>query len=136
MATAPVSSQGLSSARGPPNRSRAGEAAHDVDGLMELYETGAALIGQPGSVARGSEQVRAALEGFLALKGPIELDSKLVLTVGDLAYLTCTWSLSGTGPDGQPVTVGATSAEVARRQGDGTWRYIIDNAVGDQAATG
>jgi ketosteroid isomerase-like protein len=40
--------------------------AGDLDGLMELYEPDAALIAQPGSVAHGSEQARAALQGFLA----------------------------------------------------------------------
>jgi ketosteroid isomerase-like protein len=87
-------------------------------------------------VARGSEQMRAALQAFLALKGHITLDTKLVVTVSDLAYLSNTWSLSGTGPDGNPVTLGATTAEVARRQADGTWRYAIDNAWGDQAVAG
>jgi ketosteroid isomerase-like protein len=109
----------------------------DIDGLMELYEADAALIAQPGSVAHGSEQMRAALQGFLALKGRITLDTKLVVTVGDLAYLSNAWSLSGTGPDGNPVALGATTAEVARRQADGTsWRYVIDNAWGDQAVAG
>ena len=110
--------------------------AGDIDGLMELYESNAALIAQPGSVAHGSEQVRAALQGFLALKGRITLETKLVFIVGDLAYLSNTWSLSGTGPDGEPVTLGATTAEVARRQADGTWRYVIDNALGDQGVAG
>jgi ketosteroid isomerase-like protein len=110
--------------------------AGDIDGLMQLYEANAALIAEPGSVAHGSEQERAALQGFLALKGRITLDTKLVFTVGDLAYLSNTWSLSGTGPDGNPVTLGATTAEVARRQADGTWRYVIDNAWGDQAVAG
>jgi ketosteroid isomerase-like protein len=90
--------------------------AGDLDGLMELYEPD------------------AALQGFLALKGHITLDTKLVVTVGELAYLANTWSLSGTGPDGNPVVLGATTAEVARRQPDGSWRYVIDNAWGDQAA--
>ena len=110
--------------------------AGDIDGLMELYESDAALIAQPGSVDHGSEQVRAALQGFLALKGRITLDTKLVFTVGDLAYLSNTWSLNGTGPDGNSVVLGATTAEVARRQADGTWRYVIDNALGDQAVSG
>jgi uncharacterized protein (TIGR02246 family) len=107
--------------------------AGDLDSLMELYEPDAALIAQPGSIAHGSEEARAALQGFLALKGRITLDTKLVVTVGDLAYLVNTWSLSGTGPDGNPVVLGATTAEVARRQTDGSWRYVIDNAWGDQA---
>jgi uncharacterized protein (TIGR02246 family) len=110
--------------------------AGDIDGLMVLYEPDSVLVPQPGSVVQGSEQVRAALEGYLALQGRITLDTKLVITVDDLAYLSNTWSLSGTGPDGDPLTLGATTAEVARRQADGTWRYVIDNAWGDQGATG
>jgi uncharacterized protein (TIGR02246 family) len=110
--------------------------AGDLDGLMELYEPDAALIAQPGSVVHGSEQVRAGLQGFLALEGRITLDTKLAVAVGDLAYLSNTWSLSGTGPDGNPVVLGATTAEVARRQADGSWRYVIDNAWGDRAVAG
>ena len=55
---------------------------------------------------------------------------------GDLAYLANIWLLSGTGPDGNPVVLGATTAEVARRQADGSWRYVIDNAWGDRAVAG
>ena len=108
--------------------------AADIDELMTLYEPDAALIPQPGSVAHGTDQVREALQRYLALKGQISLDTKLVVEVGDLAYLSNTWSLRGAGADGQPITLGATTAEVARRQADGTWRYVIDNAWGDQGA--
>jgi uncharacterized protein (TIGR02246 family) len=108
--------------------------AADVDELMALYEPDAVLIPQPGSVAHGTDEVREALQRYLALQGRITLDTKLVVEVGDLAYLSNTWSLNGAGPDGQPLTLGATTAEVARRQADGTWRYVIDNAWGDQGA--
>jgi uncharacterized protein (TIGR02246 family) len=108
----------------------------DIDNLMLLYEPDAVLVPQPGSVATGTDQVRAALQGYLALNGRITLDTKLVLSVGDLAYMSNTWSLNGTGPDGSPLTLGATTAEVARRQPDGTWLYVIDNAWGDQGVGG
>ena len=107
----------------------------DMDGLLALYEPDAALIAQPGALAQGLDEIKAALQAFLDLGGTITLDTKTVVTVGDLAYLSNRWSLTGTGPDGEPLDMGAVTAEVARRQADGSWVYVIDNAVGDLAAT-
>ncbi|WP_409333318.1 YybH family protein [Trujillonella humicola] len=106
--------------------------ARDVDRLMEFYTDDCAVIVQPGQVSRG--QVQAAIEAFLALNGQLAMDSKVIVTVGDVAFLSCTWSIAGSGPDGQPMTVGGTTAEVAQRQSDGSWRYVIDNPWGDLAA--
>ena len=108
--------------------------AADLDGLVALYEPGGALIPQPGVVAMGLDEIRAALRGFLDLGGQITLDTREVVIVDELAYLTNRWSLVGTNPDGTPLEMGATTAEVARRQDDGSWLYVIDNAVGDAAA--
>jgi ketosteroid isomerase-like protein len=107
----------------------------DIDGLLALYEPDATLIPSPGAAATGPDEIREALNGFLALQGQISLDTKLSVTVGDLAYLSNTWSLEGKDADGNPVSLGATTAEVARRQDDGRWLYVIDNAWGDAAAT-
>jgi uncharacterized protein (TIGR02246 family) len=109
--------------------------AGDLEGLIALYESDAALVPQPGAVAEGTDAIRESLRWFLDRGGRITLDTKLVLRVGDLAYLANRWSLTGaTMPDGSPAELGATTAEVARRQPDGTWLYVIDNAWGDQAA--
>ena len=109
--------------------------AADIDGLVDLYEPDATLIPAPGAQANGLDEIREALKGFLAMQGQISLDTKLVVAVDDLAYLSNTWSLEGKDADGNPVTLGATTAEVARRQDDGRWLYVIDNAWGDAAAT-
>ncbi|HEX6222291.1 MAG TPA: nuclear transport factor 2 family protein [Acidimicrobiia bacterium] len=109
--------------------------AGDMDGLLALYEPDAALIAQPGALAEGPDEIKPALQAFLDLGGTITLDTKVVVTVGDLAYMSNRWSLTGTGPDGEPLDMGAVTAEVARRQADGSWVYVIDNAVGDLAAT-
>ena len=109
--------------------------AGDIEALMALYEPDCALVGEPGSVASGPDQVRAGLEGLLALKGKAKLTTRDVVQVGDLALLSCSWTLDGTGPDGQPVSIGGKTAEVARRQPDGRWLYVIDNAVADQTIT-
>ena len=108
--------------------------AGDIAALMALYEPDAALIPQPGVTVQGSAAIGDALRWFLDRGGHIALDSKLVVRVGDLAYLSNRWSLTGaTMPDGSVAELGATTAEVARRQADGSWLYVIDNAWGDQA---
>lgn len=109
--------------------------AGDMDGLLSLYEPDAALIPQPGALAQGLDEIKPALQAFLDLGGTISLDTKTVVTIGDLSYLSNRWSLTGTTPDGGQLDMGAVTAEVARRQADGTWLYVIDNAVGDLAAT-
>jgi uncharacterized protein (TIGR02246 family) len=108
--------------------------AGDIDGLVALYEPGATLIPAPGAQADGPDQIREALEGFLGMQGQIRLDTRLVVTVGELAYLSSTWTLETKDAEGNPTTTGATTAEVARRQDDGRWLYVIDNAWGDVAA--
>ena len=110
--------------------------ADDIDALMALYEPDAALVPQPGALAEGSAAIRESLRWFLDRRGEITLDTKLVVRVGDLAFLTNRWSLTGgTMPDGSPAELGAATAEVARLQPDGTWLYVIDNAWGDLAAS-
>jgi ketosteroid isomerase-like protein len=53
-----------------------------------------------------------------------------VLEVGDLALVVGEWSFTGSGPDGEPVNLAAKNADVLRRQGDGSWRFVIDNPWG------
>jgi uncharacterized protein (TIGR02246 family) len=98
---------------------------------MALYEPDAILVPQPGmEPVKGTGAIRTALEGFLALKGRLELETKHVLQHGDIALLRAAWRLKGTGPDGQRVEMAHGSAEVVRRQPDGSWRYIIDHPYG------
>jgi uncharacterized protein (TIGR02246 family) len=106
--------------------------AGDLDRLMELYEPDAALVAQPGEAMAGTEQVRAALQAFLALNGQVAFDIKDVTQAGDVALAMASWSLTGgTDANGQPVSMGGVSADVMRYRA-GAWRYAIDQPWGDQ----
>ena len=51
----------------------------------------------------------------------------------DIAILYSRWTVSGTGPDGTPVTLGGVTSDVVRRQSDGHWLFAIDNPLGGAA---
>jgi ketosteroid isomerase-like protein len=92
-----------------------------VDALVALYEPDAWLFGPEGPV-QGLDAIRAVWEGFVAMGGQIEVATQYVVEHGDLALLSNRW-VATIGAD----QMSATTAEVARRQPDGTWRYVIDN---------
>ena len=102
----------------------------DLDSLLGLYERDAAFAAQPGTLAHGAPGIRESLAGFIAMDGELDLRVTRVLEVDDLALVAGTWTFEGTGPDGEPVRLGADNADVLRRQADGTWRFVIDNPWG------
>jgi uncharacterized protein (TIGR02246 family) len=102
----------------------------NLEALIPLYENDAAFATHPGNLAHGAGGVREALSGFISMKGKLDLEVTRVLEVGDLALVTGVWSFKGKRPDGEPVRLAASNADVLRRQADGTWRFVIDNPWG------
>jgi uncharacterized protein (TIGR02246 family) len=100
------------------------------DAVLPLYESEAAFATEPGSLAHGAGGVREALNGFISMKGKLDLEVTRVLEVDDLALVVGVWSFDGTGPEGEPIRLEARNADVLRRQADGTWRFVIDNPWG------
>ncbi len=91
------------------------ERVGDVDGMAALYETHAVVDCGDGRLMVGREAIRAYYAGLVAMGRKFEFgDQRPAIISGDLA-LTSTRL-----PDG------SVTAEIARRQGDGTWRWVID----------
>jgi uncharacterized protein (TIGR02246 family) len=105
-------------------------AMGDLETMLELYEPDAAFAPQPGETVTGHEEIRAALESFLAVRPRMEGRIEKVLQAGDTALVANRWRLSGTAPDGSPVEMAATSADVLRRRTDGSWGIVIDDPWG------
>lgn len=102
----------------------------DLEKLMKLYEPGATLVGTNGQPATGTAAIREALAGFLTVKGTMTIEQKHCVPADDLAFLRVKWHLPGVGPDGNPVDLGGDTAEIVRRQKDGSWRYVVDHPFG------
>ena len=97
----------------------------DIDGLEELYEPGAVFADYEG-LAVGWPAIRRAHRGFLESGSRLTLGDPLVIESGDLALVQWTWAV--TQADGSQLS--GASAEVLRRQSDGSWRFVIDNSDG------
>jgi ketosteroid isomerase-like protein len=91
------------------------ERAGDVKGMAALYERDAVLDLGEGQLARGRDAIRAFYAGLVAVGRKFDLgDQRPAIINGDLA-LTSTHLPNG-----------VITAEIARRQNDGTWLWVID----------
>lgn len=109
------------------------EAFHsgDVAAAVALYEPDGVLVTAPGSVARGTAELREAILAIVALRPTLTTDSYDVLIAGDVALYCSRWRLTGTAPDGSAVEQDGRSTDVLRRAADGRWLIAIDNPIGD-----
>jgi ketosteroid isomerase-like protein len=91
------------------------QRAGDVEGMVVLYESGAVVDHGAGALAVGTAAIREVFAGMIATGRKFEFgDQQAAVVSGDLA-LTSTRLPDGT-----------VTAEVARRQSDGTWLWVID----------
>jgi uncharacterized protein (TIGR02246 family) len=104
----------------------------DVEGALELYEPEATFVPEPGRIVTGKQRIREALTRFAALNPTLTGDIQAVREGGDVALVLNRWHLNGEGPEG-PVEMSGTSADVLRRQSDGSWRVLIDDPWGGSA---
>ena len=87
----------------------------DIDGMAALFEPDAVLDSGEGHLTIGREVIRALFAEITATGRKFAAGNQSPAVIsGDLA-LTSTRL-----PDG------SVTAEVARRQGDGTWLWVID----------
>jgi uncharacterized protein (TIGR02246 family) len=104
----------------------------ELEAALGLYEPNAVLVVQPGQIARGSTELRAALGRFIELKPTLRSQTQNVVQVDDIALYMSRWTLQGADPSGQTITMGGESSDILRRQQDGRWLIAVDNPWGAQ----
>jgi ketosteroid isomerase-like protein len=77
-------------------------------------------------VVEGREAIRQALRELLALRPTMVAETVEVLQADDVALVVNEWTMTGTALDGSEVRQGGRSADVARRQPDGSWLVLVD----------
>lgn len=89
--------------------------AGDIDGILELYEPDAVVTFDRDNPAVGHAAIRDGFAAMMATKVTFSAEGQRPpVEIGDLAVTSATF-----GPT-------AYTCEVARRQPDGSWRWVID----------
>ena len=99
----------------------------DGAGLMALYASDAVFTFDGVTFARGTEQIRVAIDGFLAAKTTLRGKYANVLLAGDVAMCSLRWEMLN--EEGW-IDQDGVSVEVLKRGADGLWRFAIDDATG------
>jgi uncharacterized protein (TIGR02246 family) len=103
-------------------------AAGDLDSIVALYEAGATFVTQDRAVKVGRDAIRQAFTEFAAARPRLRADVVMTLRNGDnLAVLYNDWSMSIRTPDGETREMTGKAIEVVCRQGDGTWKFAVDD---------
>jgi ketosteroid isomerase-like protein len=90
-------------------RARAG----DVAGVVALYEPGAVLATADGELAVGTDAIHAVYQALLASRPQFTGEVQPALRSGDVALTSTRFR-------------GGATAEIARRQPDGSWLWAAD----------
>jgi uncharacterized protein (TIGR02246 family) len=102
--------------------------AGKLDAAVALFEEHAIFISpRDGSQMKGQDAIRHALEALLATQ--VKIESQVVQGVqgNDVAMVATDWTITGTGPDGEPYTLSGRGVDCYRRQEDGRWLVAIKN---------
>ena len=101
----------------------------DVATVMSMYDVSGIIVPQPGKAVSGRQQFEESINAILSIPGRMEIKTVYCLETGDLALGRSEWSIT----DGDEVKISAKGIEVMKRQSDGTWKIVIDQAFGAEA---
>ncbi|HEX2259703.1 MAG TPA: nuclear transport factor 2 family protein [Actinomycetota bacterium] len=102
--------------------------AGDLEALVGSYEPGAIFVVEPEKPANGVEEIRQTWAGILTMQPTFELNGTGLYHSGDLALGTRKWTLDGKDAEGNPVHLEGHCVATYRRQQDGRWLLVLDNA--------
>ena len=91
--------------------------------VRSRYEPDAQLLGEDGAVAVGLVAVHEVWRTLVSFDGRLSMTTRYSIEQGDIALLSNLRRFELGGAE----TATALTAEVARRQADGSGRYVIDN---------
>ncbi len=95
----------------------------DLKAALAMYEPEAASPDEQGEVSSGIDSRHRSMASVIAMKPDLNVEVEKVILAGDIALVYSRWSMS------KPDPASGRTVGVARRQSDGTWRFVIDDPM-------
>ena len=107
-------------------------ASGDLESLLGLYDPEVVFLNKAGETKKGKQGLREELAPFAAARARFDFNVRQVVESDGIALMHTEWKISSP----QPLSVYAI--EVARRQPDGSWLWLIGDpyTVGRRATSG
>jgi ketosteroid isomerase-like protein len=104
--------------------------AKDIDGVLEAYEDGAAVMFEPQKPVSGKDALRMVFSQAAGIDPKYTFGGHEICVTGDIATHIAPWSMTGRLPDGTKIEQSGLSVAVLRKQADGRWLMVQDNPHG------
>ena len=105
-------------------------AEGDIEAVLNLYDPDAVFLNEAAEVTSGRQELREEIAPLVSAKARFEFDVRQVIQADNIALMHTRWNVSG------PRAMSVHAIEIARRQPDGTWCWLIGDpfTVGRESA--
>ncbi len=102
--------------------------AHDIDAWLAFIADDARMLPPGAPPVVGKDAIRDLVNAFMSAGVVVthNLEDVVVSKGGDLAYVSYSYELTFTGPEGTPVTETGKDISIYKKDADGSWKLAID----------
>ncbi|MEM9092137.1 MAG: nuclear transport factor 2 family protein [Cyanobacteria bacterium P01_F01_bin.53] len=101
--------------------------AHDIDGLMELYDPEAAYAPHTGARKSTLSAIRESFIADFAISPVVTFEEEALIAEGNLGYATGQFSMRGTNPQDQSeIEDFGRVVVIFRKSDDDQWKLVFD----------
>ncbi|NML37250.1 nuclear transport factor 2 family protein [Chitinophaga sp. G-6-1-13] len=102
----------------------------DVKGAMSCFDAQGVYIDRTGIAIRGLQQIEAAIGHLCAWRPDIKGATPHVTMLDNLAVWLDKWKMTGTTPDGHPISMDGHTTCLMKKDERGIWLWLVDNPFG------
>jgi ketosteroid isomerase-like protein len=102
----------------------------DLDTVLNMYDVNGYFVATDGLPVSGKEKFSEIIKNILSIPGTMEIKTVYCLKAGDVAVGRSEWNITDNGE----IRVAAKGIELMKQQPDGTWKVVVDHAIGAEAS--